>query len=66
MSPFLPLLSKNDDDEEVVEEEDVVVVKQAFVALRRKNNGQKEFRDSNQESKKGQYQDDWMINDSEW
>ena len=31
-----------------------------------KNNGQKEFRDSNQKSKKGQAQDDWMNNDSEW
>ena len=31
-----------------------------------KDNGQKEFRDSNQKSKKGQDQDDWMNNDSEW
>ena len=31
-----------------------------------KDNGQKEFRDSNQKSKKGQDQDDWMNNNSEW
>ena len=31
-----------------------------------KDNGQNEFRDSNQKSKKGPYQDDWMNNDSEW
>ena len=31
-----------------------------------KNSGQKEFRDSNQELEKGQYQDDWLNNDSDW
>ena len=31
-----------------------------------KDNGEREFRDSNQNSKKEQYQDDWINNDSEW
>ena len=31
-----------------------------------KNNGQNEFKDRKQASKKTQYQDDWNNNDSEW